>query len=77
MKLTILKEARKFLSRLPKDTQQYIADAIFELPEGDIKPFEGEALAFRLRVGKWRVVYQIIGDEIIIRKIGSRGDIYK
>jgi len=77
MKITILKEARKFLSSLPKDQQQRVANAIFDLPIGDVKPLEGEKSAFRLRVGKWRIVYQIVDDEIIIRKIRSRGDIYK
>ncbi len=34
---------------------------------------------FRLRIGKYRILYEIIEDEILIYyyKAGSRGDIYK
>ena len=77
MKLTILKDARKFIRRLPQKHQQRIVTAIFALPKGDVAPLEGEKSAYRLRVGDWRVVYQVIGDEIIIRKVGNRGDVYK
>ena len=77
MKITILKEARNYISHLPKDHQLRLVNAIFELPAGDVKPIKGEESAFRLRVGKWRVVYQMLDNEIVIRKIGSRGDVYK
>ena len=35
---------------------------------------------FRLRVGKYRVIYEYIGEAnntLFIKDIGSRGDIYK
>ncbi|MDD5449746.1 MAG: type II toxin-antitoxin system RelE/ParE family toxin [Candidatus Omnitrophica bacterium] len=31
----------------------------------------------RLRVGDWRVIYRIDGQEIIILKIGNRKDVYQ
>ena len=77
MKITILKRGKKFMLGLPQREQHRIADAIFKLPQGDTKLLEGEKNAYRLRVGKWRIVYQILDDEVIIRDIGSRGDIYK
>ena len=79
MKITILKHPKKFLQRLTSKDQQRIAAAIFEIPNGDIAPFKGRNLAYRLRVGDWRIVYDVVGnyEEIIIRKIGNRGDIYK
>ena len=62
---------------LSQREQHRITDAIFKLPQGDTKPLEGEKNAYRLRVGKWRIVFQMFENEIIIRDIGSRGDIYK
>ena len=77
MKITILKKGKKFLTSLPQSERERIAEAIFALPNGDIKPLKGTDGGFRLRVGKWRIVYQMTADEFIIRDIGSRGDIYK
>lgn len=79
MKLTILKQPRKFLERLTKNQQQRIYEAMADLPKGDVIPLHGEMSAYRLRLGDWRVVFIITEgrDEIIIRQIGNRGDIYK
>ena len=34
---------------------------------------------FRLRVGVWRVIYEIAGEELVILvlRIGSRGEVYR
>jgi len=79
MKITILKHPKKFMQKLTKKDQQRIVTAILEIPEGDIVPFRSRGSAYRLRIGDWRIVYDVIGnyEEIIIRKIGNRGDIYK
>ncbi|MCK7536943.1 MAG: hypothetical protein MZV63_41275 [Marinilabiliales bacterium] len=47
--------------------------------KGDIRKLKGQAIknSFRLRVGRYRVVYIGRGDEIRILKIDTRGDIYK
>jgi len=41
----------------------------------DIKKLKGES-AFRLRVGDYRVIFDIIRDAIIILKVGHRKNIY-
>lgn len=50
-------------------------------PRGDIKQLQGvNPVAYRLRVGKYRVIYEYMGDRkdvLFIKDIGSRGDIYK
>ena len=76
MRIDIKKKAEKFLDKLSAKDKARIVKAIYKLPNGDIKPLQGED-GFRLRVGDWRIVYDIIGDEIIIYDIGNRGDIYK
>jgi mRNA interferase RelE/StbE len=32
---------------------------------------------YRVRVGDYRVVYRIEDDELLVLKIGHRGDVYK
>ncbi|HMT01195.1 MAG TPA: hypothetical protein PKC14_02620 [Candidatus Absconditabacterales bacterium] len=41
-------------------------------------PYEGSKNRRRVRVGELRILFEKLSDgKIIIRKIGSRGDIYK
>jgi mRNA-degrading endonuclease RelE of RelBE toxin-antitoxin system len=58
--------------------KQHIRKGIESLPGGDVKPMEGYADgSMRLRIGKFRVIFTAENDAIIIRNVGSRGDIYK
>ena len=72
------KQAAKTLERLDAPTKQRIKQGIEGIPNGDIKPLEGYTDGTcRLRVGKFRVVFVINGETVVVRDIGSRGDIYK
>ena len=76
------RKALKFISAADRITQQRIKDGIDGLleipPKGDIKVMQGQPVGtYRLRVGKYRIVYEIISDTLRILNIGSRGDIYK
>jgi len=77
MKILISKTAKKSLDGYPKPIRENIAEAIYCLPKGDVKKMSGKANFHRLRVGKYRVLYEIEGDLIKVAKIDSRGDIYK
>lgn len=82
--LVIKKQAKNFLERLSKTDRQRITEKIVLLgnnpnsPTLDIKPLEGEP-HYRMRVGRWRVVFD--RDDkikiILIEKIRARGDVYK
>ena len=72
------KQAAKFLNNQDKAVQQRIREGIEKIPAGDIKPMEGYTDGTcRLRIGKYRIIFVIVGDTIAVRDIGSRGDIYK
>jgi len=79
------KSAAKAIKVMDNDTKQRIKSGIEGLmkipPEGDIKQLQGiKRKVYRLRMGKYRVIYEYIGDEygiMFIKDIGSRGDIYK
>ena len=78
------KAALKALMKLPAEARQRIQEALRQLADDtetdklDIKALQGRD-GFRLRVGKWRVIYHKDDNAIIILVVdaGSRGDIYK
>ncbi|CAM4399611.1 type II toxin-antitoxin system RelE/ParE family toxin [Paenibacillus alkaliterrae] len=84
-KITFSNDAEKSLGKLDKPMIKRIFKALdllsidpFEAP--NVKRMKGsEDQVFRLRVGNFRIIYEIKNDELIIcvMRIGPRGDIYK
>nr|WP_296156126.1 type II toxin-antitoxin system RelE/ParE family toxin [uncultured Blautia sp.] len=71
------RKAVKFLKKQNISTQNRIITAISKLPlEGDIKKLQG-TYGYRLRIGTFRVLFNINGIIIDIIDIGNRGQIYK
>ena len=80
MKISYSRTSIKYLLNQDKKTRARIVGQIDKLPEeGDIKKLQGQKIKniYRLRVGKYRIIYQIQGDNIKIISIDSRGDVYK
>ncbi len=86
MRIEYSKKAVKYINGLDKPTKQRIKKAIEGLtqtpPQGDIKTLQGYTDGRkRLRVGKYRIIYNYLPDgdiEILyIMNVDSRGDIYK
>ena len=75
------KRAEKFLLTQPKKQQERLLSAIMNLPyTGDIKMLRGYSKkSFRLRVGSYRIIYQVKEEilTIVVININTRGDIYK
>lgn len=78
-KITYLKNAYKTLATYDVKTRKRLIESIDIIPQGDIKRLQGEKYppVYRLRVGKYRIIYHIEQTEIIIVKIDTRGDVYK
>ena len=79
------KQAAKVLQRLPRNQAQLIREKI-ELIADD--PYQQHNIVtklqnrdgFRLRIGDWRVIYEVQDDQqlvILVLKIGSRGEVYR
>ena len=77
MKIELHKSVRKFILRLQLKEQKRIINAIYKLPDGDVKPLSGRRGEYRLRIGDWRVIFKYRGNNIFVMEIDSRGDIYK
>lgn len=83
--ILIRKQAQKTLLSLSRTDRNRITEKIIWLKDDpnnpilDIKPLTGES-CYRLRVGKWRVIFskqEYYAKIIAIEKIKTRGDVYK
>jgi mRNA interferase RelE/StbE len=80
MKFLYSRTSLKYLQGLEKKATRKLLNSIKNLPfEGDIKKVKGKKVQniFRLRVGKYRVLYFQEKDVIKILKIDTRGYVYK
>jgi len=75
--------AEKGLDNVPRPTRQRIADALEELqgnprPPGVVK-LAGDENLWRIRVGDYRVVYEIYDDRLIVLvlRVAHRKDVYR
>ena len=75
--------ALKALRKLPKSVRIRVAETLNSLasqpfPSG-VKKLINEENVFRVRVGDYRIVYQVISDKllILVLRVGHRKDIYR
>jgi len=83
-KIIFTKDAQKTLLRLPRNTAILVRQKLEQLAED---PFASNLNAkklqnrqgYRLRIGDWRVIYELQNDELIILvlKIAPRGEVYR
>jgi len=77
MDITLTKKAAKELNGLDRPTQKRVLSGIYKLPSGDVKKLKGYTAAFRLRIGDYRVLFEMSAGEIRISDILPRGEAYK
>lgn len=77
------KGAKKQFRKLPLDVQERIQTKINDLaieprPNG-VKKLQGDDNSYRLRVGDYRVIYEVVDNVLIVTviKVGHRSEIYK
>ena len=83
-KITFKKEAAKSLNKIPRNVAKTIrekleaitADPYAEHP--NVKKLQGRD-GYRLRVGDWRVIYEIQNDQLVILvlRVAPRGEVYR
>ena len=79
-KIEFSRKAAKDYKRLPEDYKLLVDLALLKLSKGlpvDIKHIAGEVSAYRIRVGKYRILFTVFEDTLLIQKIRTRGDVYK
>jgi mRNA interferase RelE/StbE len=83
-RIVFTKRSLKTLRRIPKPVADQIRLKLAEIAREpyashpNARKLQGRS-GYRLRVGDWRVIYEIQNDELVILvlKIGSRGEIYR
>lgn len=78
--IELSKNAAKDYKKLPADYKTLVNLTLRKLSNGipvDIKPIIGEENTYRIRVGKYRILFSIMGGTLLITKIGPRGNVYK
>jgi mRNA interferase RelE/StbE len=78
------KSFNKAIARLPANWRKRIVAKIKEVaadpyaPNNNLTKLQGRDAAYRLRVGDWRVIYELYDDRLVmvILEVGPRGGIY-
>lgn len=81
LKLTIKRSVLKDLRLLPKDIRGRAALSILELttspsPQG-VEKLQGYERMYRIRVGDYRIVYEVTGSDLSIIAVNHRKDVYR
>ena len=82
-RIEVKRSAAKALKKIPKPDRKRISEKIDsleeKLPNQDITKMKGNNPFHKVRVGNYRIIYEIQDDVllILIVKIGHRKDIYK
>lgn len=87
MKIILHRAFKKSLSRVPSNIEKKTAIWVSSLEDTtnkedairhhDIGKIQGYDNYYRIRIGKYRIGFEIINDTIILHFIGMRGDFYK
>ena len=79
MQIKFSKQSLKSLKKLQVRISKKLLTSIERIPDGDIKPLKGKKIPplFRLRVGKFRILFSTKNDIIKVLQIDTWGDVYK
>jgi len=76
MKPKYSKTAAKAIEKINNPDKQRIRDAINKIPYGDVRKLTGYTNAYRLRIGNYRILFDM-DKSIEITNILPRGGAYK
>ena len=78
--IEIKDEAKAGLRKLPEAARREIGYRLHLLQRefsGDVKKLKGSKNEYRLRVGNYRVLFELVGKRIVVYALGQRKDIYR
>lgn len=77
MEIKFTREAGKQVNKLQQPLKDRIRQAVEKLPDGDIVKLQGYSTKYRLRVGDYRIIFDVSDDILTIGEILPRGEAYK
>ena len=78
--LKLSKQAARQYEKVPKEYKRLIEIALSRLSEGlelDLKPVQGQKDVYRIRVGRYRILFIKFDRSMLVFRISPRGDVYK
>ena len=76
----ILPTARRDLREMPsRDAERVLArlDRLSEGLSGDVKRLQGFTIGYRLRVGDYRVLFDLDGERVLVQRVRHRREAYE
>jgi mRNA interferase RelE/StbE len=77
----LTRRARKDLERLDPPSRRRIIEKLTELAAEPLRHAvrltDPRLGAYRFRIGEWRVIFDVIDDQLVILRIGHRREIYR
>lgn len=73
-------KAIKDLDSLPRETARRILEKAGRLQnnlQGDVKRLTNFTPEYRLRVGDYRVLFEVEGNRVVVYRIGHRREVYR
>jgi len=80
-KIVFTRRAVKDISKLEPDVKERIGDALARYREDPLS-YAGRMVdpslgSYRFRVGDYRVIFDLEGDEVVVLRVGHRREIYR
>jgi mRNA interferase RelE/StbE len=74
------KEAARQYKKLPKEYRRLVEVVLIRLSEGsklDLKLVQGQKGVYRIRVGRYRILFTRFSRTVLVFRISPRGDVYR
>jgi mRNA interferase RelE/StbE len=80
-KIVFTKRAMRDISKLEPEVKEKIGDALKRYGKDPLnyarKMIDPSLGSYRFRIGDYRVIFDIEGDEIVVLRVGHRKEIYR
>ncbi len=76
----VIDEVKRKIKSLPVEARRMIGYRLFLLEDemgGDVQKLKGSKNEYRLRVGDYRVIFELEKDQVVVYAIGNRKDVYR
>lgn len=80
-KIVFTRRAVKDISKLEPDVKERIRDALMRCSKDPLRyarrMVDRSLGSYRFRVGGYRVIFDLEGDEVVVLRVGHRNEIYR
>jgi mRNA-degrading endonuclease RelE of RelBE toxin-antitoxin system len=79
MEVIILKSALDDIGSLESNVRDRIFKTIEKLSKGEIKPknLSGNDKGYKIKAGKYRIIWKYKKEKIVITRVGARKEVYR